>query len=246
METLSLAALSVYGLSLLAGVLSILSPCVLPLVPILVGSALNTHRYGPYALALGLAISFTAVGVFIATLGAAIGLDQEVFRIIAALLLITFGIVLLSSALQAKFASLTAGVGGSGQSLLNHVSTESLSGQFVLGLLLGIVWSPCVGPILGATITLASQGQSLGHVTLVMAIFGLGAGIPLILLGLISRQAMMKFRNKLFTAGKIGKQMLGGLLLIVGLMIISGFDKTLESIVVQASPEWLVNLTTRF
>ena len=246
METLSLAALSVYGLSLLAGVLSILSPCVLPLVPILVGSALNTHRYGPYALALGLAISFTAVGVFIATLGAAIGLDQEVFRIIAALLLIIFGIVLVSSALQAKFASLTAGVGGSGQSLLNHVSTESLSGQFVLGLLLGIVWSPCVGPILGATITLASQGQSLGHVTLVMAIFGLGAGIPLILLGLISRQAMMKFRNKLFTAGKIGKQMLGGLLLIVGLMIISGFDKTLESIVVQASPEWLVNLTTRF
>lgn len=241
-----IASFGIYGLSLLAGIISILSPCVLPLVPILVGTALNTHRYGPYALALGLAISFTAVGVFIATIGASIGLDQEMFRVIAAVLLITFGIVLLSSTLQAKFASATSSIGGSGESILAHVSTDSLSGQFILGLLLGVVWSPCVGPILGATITLASQGESLGHVTLVMALFGLGAGIPLILLGLLSRQAMMRVRSKLFTAGKVGKRILGGILLLVGILIISGLDKQLEALVVEASPDWLITLTTRF
>ncbi len=241
-----IASLGVYGLSLLAGVLSVLSPCVLPLVPILVGTALNTHRFGPYALALGLAISFTAVGVFIATVGASIGIDQEVFRNIAAALLITFGIVLLSSALQEKFASVTAGVGGSGNSLLNKVSTDSLSGQFILGLLLGVVWSPCVGPVLGATITLASQGENLGHVTFVMALFGLGAGLPLILLGLLSRQAMMRVRNKLFTVGKIGKRILGAILLLVGLLIISGLDKQFEALIVSVSPDWLISLTTRF
>ena len=241
-----IASLGVYSISFLAGVLSILSPCVLPLVPILVGTALNTHRYGPYALALGLAISFTVVGVFIATLGASLGIDQEVFRVIAAALLIIFGIVLLSSTLQEKFASMTSSLSGSGQNLLNYVSTDSLLGQFLLGLLLGIVWSPCVGPVLGATITLASQGQNLGHVTLVMALFGLGAGLPLILLGLLSRQAMMKVRSKLFTAGKVGKRLLGTILLLVGILIISGLDKQLEGIIVAASPDWLISLTTRF
>lgn len=239
-------SLGVYSISFLAGVLSILSPCVLPLVPILVGTALNTHRYGPFALALGLAISFTVVGVFIATLGASLGIDQEVFRVIAAALLIIFGIVLLSSTLQEKFASMTSSLSGSGQNLLNYVSTDSLLGQFLLGLLLGVVWSPCVGPVLGATITLASQGQNLAHVTLVMALFGLGAGLPLILLGLLSRQAMMKVRSKLFTAGKVGKRLLGTILLLVGILIISGLDKQIEGIIVAASPDWLIALTTRF
>lgn len=236
----------VYGLSFLAGLLSILSPCVLPLVPIIVGTALNTHRYGPFVLALGLAISFTAVGIFIATIGASIGIDQELFRVIAATLLITFGIVLLSTTLQGKFASATAGIGGAGNNLLSKVSTDSLSGQFVLGLLLGVVWSPCVGPVLGATITLASQGTNLGHVTLVMTLFGLGAGLPLILLGLLSRQAMLSVRSKLSTAGKVGKRILGAILLLVGLLIISNLDKHVEALIVTSSPDWLISLTTRY
>lgn len=241
-----IANFGTYGLSFLAGVLSILSPCVLPLVPILVGTAITTHRYGPYALAFGLAISFTAVGVFISTIGASIGIDQEVFRHVAALFLITFGVVLVSSTLQEKFANLTAGIGGSGNDLLNKISTESLSGQFVLGLLLGVVWSPCVGPVLGATITLASQGENLSHVTLVMALFGFGAGLPLILLGLLSQKAMMHVRSKLFKVGKIGKTILGSILLILGILIISGLDKQFEALIVANSPDWLISLTTRY
>ncbi len=236
----------VYGLSFLAGILSILSPCVLPLVPIIVGSALNTHKYGPYALAIGLAISFTIVGVFIATIGASIGINQEVFRTIAALLLISFGIVLLSATLQEKFASATAGISGSGNNLLSKISTDSLSGQFILGLLLGVVWSPCAGPILGAAITLASQGADLLHVTFVMALFGLGAGLPLIILGSLSRQVMMNVRGKLFAAGKIGKRILGIILLLVGLLIISGVDKRFETLIVTHSPDWLISITTRY
>ncbi len=238
--------LSSYAISFLAGVLSILSPCVLPLIPIIIGGALNTHKLGPYALALGLAISFTVVGVFLATIGASLGLDTSTFRNIAAVLLLIFGIILLSSALQAKFASLTAGLGNAGQNALSKFSANSLGGQFILGMLLGIVWSPCVGPILGAAITLASQGEQLGHVVAVMAFFGLGAGLPLVVLGLLSRQAMQKMRNQLFTAGKIGKQILGGLMVLIGIMILTGFDKQIEAILVQASPDWLNNLTTRF
>lgn len=237
------AALGTYGLSFTAGTLSTLSPCVLPLVPVLVGSALMTHRLGPYALAAGLALSFTAVGVFIASIGAAIGLDQEVFRNVAAGLLILFGIVLLSSALQERFAAAASGLSNSGSSLLNRVSTDSLPGQFALGLLLGVVWAPCVGPTLGATITLASQGQDLAHVALTMALFGVGAGIPLVLLGLLSRQALAKFRHRLFAAGKAGKKVLGSLLLLLGIAILAGFDKQFETFILQHSPDWLVALT---
>lgn len=238
-----IATVGVYGLSLLAGVLSTLSPCVLPLIPILVGSALTTHRYGPYALAMGLALSFTVVGVFVASLGVAIGLDQTVFRTIAAVLLILFGSVLLSATLQEKFAVAISAIGGSGTSLIERISTEGLFGQFLLGSLLGIVWSPCVGPTLGATITLASQGQNLAHVTLVMALFGLGAGLPLILLGLLSHQAMIKFRSRLSMAGAMGKKILGIFLLLLGILIITGADKTVETWLLEISPDWLVRLT---
>lgn len=241
-----LSALSTYLFSLVAGSLSTLSPCVLPLIPILITSALNTHKLGPYALAGGLALSFTVVGVFLATLGASLGLDQETFRVVAAILLIGFGIILLSSALQERFAVAASGLSNSGQSLLNRVSTDSLSGQFMLGLILGVVWSPCVGPTLGAAITLASQGESLWHITLVMALFGIGAGVPLILLGLLSRQAMMRFRDKLLLAGQTGKKILGVLLLLVGIMIIMGWDKQLESLALDILPEWLINLSVRF
>lgn len=233
-----------YALSLAAGSLSTLSPCVLPLIPILLGTALAAHRLGPYALAAGLSLSFTVVGVFLASIGASLGLDQSVFRMVAAVMLIVFALVLLSSQLQERFALVTSGLSGAGQNLLGRVSLDGLSGQFILGLLLGVVWSPCVGPTLGAAITLASQGQDLARVTIAMALFGIGAGLPLVLIGLVSRQALGKVRGRLLSAGKLGKQVLGGVMLALGLMILSGADKLFETWVLQVAPEWLVNLTT--
>lgn len=236
--------LGTYALALAAGSLSTLSPCVLPLIPILLGTALAAHRLGPYALAAGLSLSFTVVGVFLASIGASLGLDQGVFRTVAAVMLIVFALVLLSGRVQERFALATSGLSGAGQNLLARISLDGLSGQFILGLLLGVVWSPCVGPTLGAAITLASQGQDLARVTVAMALFGLGAGLPLVLIGLVSRQALGKVRGRLLTAGKLGKQVLGGVMLALGLLILSGADKLFEAWVLQVAPEWLVNLTT--
>ncbi len=233
-----------YGVALAAGGLSTLSPCVLPLLPILLATAVAAHRLGPYALAGGLALSFAVVGVFIASLGVALGLDQGVFRQAAAGLLIAFGVVLLSSRLQEKFAMAASGLSGAGHNLLTRFTLDGLAGQFVLGLLLGLVWSPCVGPTLGAAVTLASQGQSLGQVALLMTLFGIGAGLPLVALGLVSRTAMNKLRSRLLAVGKFGKQALGGVMLGLGLLILSGADKAFEAWALQAAPEWLVRLTT--
>ena len=239
-----IASAGVYSLSIFAGILSTLSPCVLPLVPILVGTALTAHRLGPLFLAFGLAVSFTVAGLFLATVGVMLGLDQELFRRTAAVLLIVFGFVLLSSRLQQRFVSATSGLSSAGQPLLDRVRGNSLTGQFLLGLLLGVVWSPCVGPTLGAAMTLASQGEHIGYAAVVMALFGIGAGLPLILLGSLSHHAMLRFKNKLSTAGRTGKWVLGALLLLLGILILTGLDKSFEAWVLTHAPEWLTNLTT--
>ena len=235
-----------YGLGYLAGLLSTLSPCVLPLVPILVATAAAAHALGPYALALGLMLSFSLVGIFLATLGASLGLDQDWFRAAAAMILIAFGIVLLSPKLQERFASATSGLSAAGDSLLAKLKLDGLGGQFVVGLLLGVIWSPCVGPTLGAATTLASQGRDLTQIALLMMIFALGAGTPLVVLGSISRAAVTRVRGRMMQAGKLGKSILGGLILLLGIAILTGLDKAFEAWVVRISPDWLNELTTRY
>jgi cytochrome c-type biogenesis protein len=234
------------GLALLAGVLSVLSPCVLPLLPIVLGTAASAHRLGPVALAAGLAISFTAIGLFVATVGFAAGLDTGVFRTISAILLIGVGLVLLVPKLQEQFALAAAPVSNWAGSYTDDFTPGGLGGQFGLGLLLGAVWSPCVGPTLGAASVLAAKGEDLGQVALTMLAFGVGAALPLMLLGFVSREAMMRWRGRLMETGSIGKTLLGLLLVVVGVLVATNLDKRLETILVDASPAWLTELTTKF
>jgi cytochrome c-type biogenesis protein len=238
--------LGTYSLGYLAGILSTLSPCVLPLIPILISTAITAHRLGPYALAAGLTISFTIVGMLIGTVGASLGIDQNIFRYIAAVILILFGIVLLSTQLQERFATATSGLSTAGDGFLSKLNIDGLKGQFIIGLVLGIIWTPCVGPTLGAATTLASQGKDLAQIALLMFIFGLGAGTPLVILGSVSRATMMKLRGKLMSAGKTGKYLLGGIMVLLGIMILTGLDKTFEAWVLSVSPQWLTELTTRY
>lgn len=234
------------GLGFLAGVLTILSPCVLPLLPLVLGPAISAHRFGLPALAAGLVLAFVGVGLFVATIGFSVGLDGDMFRDISAVLLGLVGIVLLSSGLQLKLSLAGGGIGNAASRLATKISPNGVGGQFVLGLLLGAIWSPCVGPTLGAASLLAAQGQNLASVAAVMAAFGLGTALPLIGLGLLSRQAMGRWRGRLLGAGKTGKLVLGGLSLAIAALILSGYDRSLETVLVQASPDWLTDLTTRF
>lgn len=235
-----------YGFGFVAGSLSILSPCVLPLVPVVVGTAFAAHPLGALALALGLALSFTGAGMFIATVGFAIGLDAEWFRNAAAVILVGFGAILLSGSLQQRFASATASLGAYADQWLRRLHIEGIRGQFVVGLLLGLVWAPCVGPTLGAAATLASQGKSLGQVALVMALFGIGAALPLTVIGSLSHRYFASSKRKLLRAGTYGKYVLGGAMAVLGLLMLTGWDRLLEAYLVEISPAWLTALTTRF
>lgn len=234
-----------YALGYLSGVLSTLSPCVLPLLPIVLGSALASGRFGALALTGGVMLSFSAIGLFLATVGATLGLNEDALRYVAALLLVIAGGVLMVPALQHRFALLAGGLSGRGETLLRHFNLGGNGGQFIIGTTLGAVWSPCVGPTLGAALALAARGRDLSHVAMLMAIYGLGAGTPMLLLGSISRAAAVRLRGRLGLFGKAGKYALGGMLCLLGVLTLSGFDKTLEAFAVDHSPAWMIDLTTR-
>ena len=235
-----------YALGFVAGLLSTLSPCVLPLLPILIATALGQHRRGPMALAAGLMLSFTLVGTFIATLGSAIGLDAGVLRKAAAVLLVVFGALLLSRRAQVWFAQATARAGAAGDGLLARIAGTGWSGQFMLGLGLGLVWSPCVGPTLGAASTLAAQGRHLSQIALLMLLFGLGAATPLLVLGSVSQGAVRHWGHQMMMAGQRGRWLLGGVLIAVGLGVATGWDRDAETWLLDHSPDWLTRLTTRY
>lgn len=233
------------GLAFLAGILSVLSPCVLPLLPLVLGAAASEHRLGPVALAAGLALSFVVIGLFVATVGFAMGLDAEVFQFGAAIMLILFGLVLIVPEAQTRLAVAAGPMSNWTESRFGGFSTADLPGQFSVGLLLGAVWTPCVGPTLGAASLLASQGRDLGAVALIMFLFGIGSALPLLIFGMLSREVLMRWRDRMMSVGKGLKATLGLILVVTGVAIVLGYDKILQTALVNASPAWLTNLTTR-
>jgi cytochrome c-type biogenesis protein len=233
-------------LAFVAGTLSVLSPCVLPILPLVLGAAASSDKRGPVALATGLALSFVAIGLFVATVGYAIGLDGTVLRAVSALLMIAIGTVLVVPRFQAGLALAGGPVANWADQHFGNLRGGGLTGQFVIGVLLGAVWSPCVGPTLGAASLLAAQGRDLAQVALTMLVFGFGAALPLLVLGLLSREALLRWRHRLASAGHSLKAMLGLLLITIGALTLIGADKAIETLLVNASPQWLTDLTTRF
>jgi cytochrome c biogenesis protein CcdA len=234
------------ALAFAAGWLSILSPCVLPLVPIVLGAAVARHRLGGVALAAGLAVSFAGLGLLLALAGYGLAIDADSFRIVAAAIMVALGAVLVVPSWQARLAAAGGPVSGWADRHFGGAASSSLGGQFLIGLLLGAVWSPCVGPTLGAASLLAAQGRDLPQVALIMAVFGIGAGLPLALLGSLSHAVLARCRAGLLSAGKLGKVLLGVAFILTGVAIVTGADKRIEAVLVDASPQWLTRLTTSF
>lgn len=239
-------SLATYGLGFVAGALSTLSPCVLPLIPLVVGQAVAAHPKGVFALAGGLAVSFTLVGLLVAVFGHLVGLDGEALRSAGAVLMAGLGVVLLSQHLQDRFALAAGRLGSAGDGWMRRINPQGWEGQVLVGALLGTVWSPCVGPTLGAASLAASQQQHLAAVGLTMAMFGLGAALPLAVLGSVGRSAMGRWRSRLATSAKLGKTLLGITMIVIAVAIASGLDKRMETWLVGIMPAWLTDLSTRY
>lgn len=234
------------GLGFLAGALSTLSPCVLPLLPAILLGATAQHRLGPLALTAGLALSFAGIGLFVATIGYGLGLTGDLFRAVGGVLMIGLGLVLLVPAAQVRWAMAAGPLQSWTESTFGGLSTSGARGQFALGMLLGVVWAPCVGPTLGAASLLAAQGKELGSVIATTLVFAVGAAVPLLLLAMLSGTALRAWSRRLASGANWGKPFLGVVLTTIGLLVITGLDKVLEAWLTSAMPQWIVEWTTRF
>jgi cytochrome c-type biogenesis protein len=232
------------GLALVAGLLTTLNPCVLPLLPVVAGSAAARHRAGLFALGGGMALSFTGLGVVLAGGGMLLGLRDDQWRVVAAVVMLVFGAILASDHLQSTFSRLTAGLGARGDGWASRLRSDHPAAQAVVGAVLGVAWTPCIGPTLGAAMSLAAAGESLGAATLVMFVFSVAAVTPLIGAGLASRRLVASHRERMARIGRIGRRVMGVGLLAVGLLVLTGADKRVESWLLDLSPEWLLRLTS--
>jgi cytochrome c-type biogenesis protein len=228
-----------------AGALSTLSPCVLPILPIVLFGVVDRHAWGPLALAAGLSTSFAGVGIAIASVGFSIGVDPSTLRLAVAAMLAGMGAVLLVPALQDGLATIATPFAGRGQVLLDRLQPSGLGGQFALGALLGVIWSPCSGPTLGAAVGLAAQGDSIATAAATMISFGLGAATPILALAYGSRQAIFARRDWLARVSRIGKPLMGAAFVGIGVFVLTGLDKIVEAALTRAMPDWLVTLTTQ-
>ncbi|MBU6296966.1 MAG: cytochrome c biogenesis CcdA family protein [Alphaproteobacteria bacterium] len=234
------------ALAFLAGLLSVLSPCVLPILPVAVGGAVSAHRFGPLALAAGLALSFTAIGLFLAALGASVGFVGSAFQSIAAALLVLIGAILVVPQAQSQLAAAASPVGDFFERKFGRSSMAGLSGQFGLGLLFGAVWSPCAGPTLGAAALMAASGHNSAQAAATMIAFSGGAVLPLLTLGTVSRAAFLRWRARIASTGRFAKALLGVVLILAGVAILTGAGHDAEAFLVAHSPDWLLRLTTQY
>lgn len=226
-----------------AGVLTLINPCVLPLLPIVIAAAFQNSRLGPLALAAGLTVSFAVLGVSVTAFGHLLSIDADSVNRAAAIVMMAFGIVLLVPKAQTALATLAAPLASGANVRLDARERTGIAGQFGVGVLLGAVWSPCIGPTLGGAIGLAASGESLGQATVTMLAFGVGVSTVLMALAYGSRQAVSARRDRLAAWMPWAKPLMGATLLVVGVAILFHIDRTIEGWLLDLMPVWLQDLS---
>lgn len=226
-----------------AGLLTLINPCVLPVLPIVLATALQASRQGPLALAAGMSLSFVVLGLGVTALGRSAGLTQEAVADAGAVLMIGFGLVLLVPRFSEGFATATAGVSARADGGMEHLDRTGLRGQFLGGVLLGAVWSPCIGPTLGGAISLASQGESLLRAGAIMTAFALGVSTVVLALGYGARSVIRRRQAWMRAVAQRARPILGVVFVAVGGGILLRVHHMLEYWAIQTLPPWLIDLS---
>lgn len=230
----------------LAGLLTLINPCVLPILPVVLASALQVSRWGPLALASGLSVAFVVLGLGVAAFGRALGISDDSITTAGAVLMIAFGATLLVPRAASAFALATGGVASAADGRLDEVDRSGLRGQVLAGLLLGAVWVPCVGPTLGGAIALASTGESLAWAGAIMVGFALGVSTIVVALGYGAQAAIKARRDWLRGIAAKARPAMGVIFILTGLALVFGLQKRAEIWLIDVLPLWLQDLSVRF
>ena len=231
------------GLSIAAGGLTTLSPCVFPLLPLVLGGAVQGNRLAPVAMGLGMMASFAAIGMLLGALGPALGIDADTVRVAGAAMLIAFALVMLVPALGERFAQWMLPIASAANTASTRLDGGSLAGALGIGAVLGLVWSPCSGPLLGSALTLVAAEGGVARGGIVLALFGLGAALPLVGVAYASRSGFTRVRDWVLLRVESVRHVFALLLGAMGVAILTGADKWVEARVLNWLPDAWINLT---
>jgi cytochrome c-type biogenesis protein len=168
------------ALALLAGMLTVAAPCILPMLPILLGASIaQTGPARPLFIVAGFIGAFAAFAVLFAHVPRVLGLSPEALRTLAVALLLAFGALMIWPRAGALFATRVSGVANHASGLAGRAGSGN-AGAFVLGMTLGILWTPCAGPVLGSILTLLASAQDTGRAFVLLLCYATGAGIPML------------------------------------------------------------------
>lgn len=233
-------------LALAAGSLTTLSPCVFPLLPLVLGGALQANRFAPLALGAGMASSFALIGMALGALGPVLDLDSDAVRNFGALLLIALALVMLVPRWNERFTLWMAPLASGAGKASSRLSGRSLGSAFALGAVLGLVWSPCSGPLLAAAVTLVASEGGVARGGLILGLFGVGAATPLVVFAYASRAGFTRARGWVLAHAAGLRKGFALLLLALGLAILTGLDKRLEAVLTALLPEAWQRLTVLY
>lgn len=230
-----------------AGMLTALSPCVLPLLPMVVGGAMQRHRAAPLMMGLGMITAFAMGGWLLGVLGPTLGLDPDSMHMAAAMFLVAFGLVLWFERLTALVSSLVRPLAVAADRMAGEIGHHhSPIASFFFGGLLGLAWSPCAGPMLISSLALVATGRDPVLGAILLGLFGFGAATPLVLAAYASRAGFARLKGWALGHSIGLRHGFGLLAMLSGVFIATGLDKLIATRIISVMPDAWLELITRY
>ena len=229
-----------------AGLLTLINPCVLPILPVVISSALTAGRFGPVALMCGMTTAFVAAGLTLPALGLLLDIHPEAIITLGATGMIIFGLFLVFPWAWLGFSVPTHVIANTSNKWIDSLEPASLRGQFIGGALLGLVWTPCVGPTLGAALSLAFLGENLSRAGFVMTAFALGTSTVMLLVAYVARSTVAFNRESVRALARVSRPVMGVVFIVLGTAVVFGIHYLLEFWLLLLIPEWIIDLSVSY
>jgi cytochrome c biogenesis protein CcdA/thiol-disulfide isomerase/thioredoxin len=219
----------------LAGILTIGAPCILPLLPLLLGTAIGkSGKLRPLFITLGFVITFAVVAFIFGAFTRVLGLSQNTLRDVAVILLTIFGIFMIWPAPFEKLTEYMNGFINKANNIGQQAGNGNLGG-FLLGMMLGVIWTPCAGPVLGSILTLIATRENLGGAALLLIAYAVGAGIPMLAIAYGGQYVTTRVRAITKYSRRI-QQVFGVLIILLAVAIHFNYDTKIEAKLISLAP----------
>jgi cytochrome c biogenesis protein CcdA/thiol-disulfide isomerase/thioredoxin len=228
-----------------SGVITILSPCILPVLPIVLSGGVGGGKARPFGVVAGFVASFTFFTLALTAVVQALGIPPDALRIVAVVLIVVFGLVLLVPRLRDGFERISSRIASRGAAGANRQGAKQRTGFWgglPVGISLGLIWTPCVGPIMASVITLALTQKVDGGAVFITLAYTLGTAIPMLAV-MLGGRALLN-RVPVLTRNTAGIQkVFGAVMIMVGVSIGLGWDRKVQTALLRAFPSYGSGLT---